>query len=83
MRQRCNAVVGLNAKTYIDILSEQLIGHAVFLEDVVVGAVGSDGGAEEEAEEAVDPSLARIHSQINSYKRPKATRVSSQTVAGK
>lgn len=42
----------LNAETYIDVLGQQLVGHAVFLENVVVGAISRSRGAEEEAEEA-------------------------------
>lgn len=40
----------LNAVTYIDVLSEQFIGHSVLVEDVEIDSGTGDGGSKEEAE---------------------------------
>ncbi len=40
----------LNAVTYIDVLGQQLVGHFVLVQDVVVDGGAGDGGSKEKAE---------------------------------
>lgn len=42
----------LNAVTYVDVFGQQLVGDFVLVQDVVIDRCASEGGAEEETEQA-------------------------------
>ena len=53
MRAADKTTAPLNAKTYIDVLGQHLIRHAIFLKNPVVCRVSGDARAEEETEKPV------------------------------
>ena len=56
----------LNAITYIDVFGQQLVGHSVLVQDVIIDRCAGKGGAEEEAEYAdsrQNQGLAKINLQ--------------------
>ena len=73
----------LDALTYIDVFRQHLVGHAVLVEDVVVGAVGGGSRTEKEAEHSKDCQLQCAHRKserltLHEMRRPACELASQQ-----